>query len=197
MSRQKAFEQLAPIAHKIARRYRSKIPPHVGTDDLVNVALVGVWEAVTRRYSHGLQAMTALAHIRAQGSIIDYLRARDWSSRRARKAGEAVTIVYFDDFKVDLDNPNLGQSVLHSFVTPEDELIDSQDKGRRAAVLEGALNTLSARDQYIMRKLLAGTAQVEVARELNVSAPRISQVFYRSLPRLKAYVKRALSHRKL
>jgi len=197
MSRQKAFEQLSPIAHKIARSYRRKVPPHVGTDDLVNVALMGVWEAVTRRYSHGLQAMTALAHIRARGSIIDYLRARDWSSRHARRSGKPAGILYFNDFSHDQAGDGFELAAIKLLTTPEDEAIENQEDARKAAVLEEALQTLSARDQYIMRKLLAGTAQVELARELTVSAPRISQVFYRSLPRLKAYVKRALVHRKL
>ena len=56
MSRQEAFKKLAPIAHRIAQRYIRKIPAHERTDDLVNVALMGVWEAVTRRYKDGVPA---------------------------------------------------------------------------------------------------------------------------------------------
>ena len=192
MSRQEAFKQLSPIAYKIARSFKRKVPRHIEFDDLLNVALLGVWEIVSRKYDQGLQAMTYLAHVRAKGAIIDYLRSRDWSSRYARKHGRSPTIVYVEDGVKDFE-----LSAFINGTTPEDRAADTQIDLRKKAVLEEALALLQSRDAYVMRKLLAGTPQVMIAKELKLSGPRMSQILHKVLPQLKAYVKRASTSRKL
>jgi RNA polymerase sigma factor (sigma-70 family) len=185
MSRQAAFKQLMPIAYTVARKYQRKIPRHECTDDLVNVALMGVWEAVTRRYKDGTQAMTALAYIRANGSVADYLRTRDWTTRHSRKLGKETKMVYMEAYEEWTD----VHKALLTRVTPEDEAAENQVNARKGKALEAALATLSARDRYVVRRLLAGVPQVTIAAELKVSEPRISQILFRVLPKLKSHVK--------
>lgn len=189
MSRLEAFKRLTPIAYKVAYRYRRKLPSYISTDDLVNVALMGVWEAVTRRYENGLGPMIALASLRAQGAVIDYLRTLDWSSRRMRSNGTPATMLYLGEHDLDL---NYAESAAY-LRTPEDEAAENQIESRKSAALEEALAKLSDRTRYIIRRLLAGEPHVVVAAELNVSAPRISQILTETLPKLKNDVQRALS----
>lgn len=204
MSRQEAFEQLAPIAHRIVRRYKRKLPIHMRTDDLLNVALMGVWTAVNRYYAKGMQVMTAVAALRANGAVVDYLRTRDWATKYSRKIGNPVTMTYIEDYaskhsSVDYTEPNTGfmLTALKQLHTPEDEAAENQIARRRNAALEDALLLLDDRDRYVMRQLLKGVSQAEVATKLKVSAPRISQIVQRVTPRLRAHVSRVLRHRKL
>jgi RNA polymerase sigma factor (sigma-70 family) len=193
MSRLEAFKQLTPIAYRIAHSYKRRLPLHEHTDDLVNVALMGVWEAVLRRHNDSMESLTALAVIRAQGAIIDYLRSKDWATRHSRKIGKPAKMLY-------LHEDSLSESFIPSLVTsttPEDEAVDNQASAQRSQALELGLAALGARERYIVRRLLAGAAQVEIAKELKVSGPRISQILTRALPKLKAVVRQALSHRKL
>ncbi len=193
MSRQEAFKRLMPIAHAVARKYQRRIPLHECTDDLVNVALMGVWEAVSRRYKDGVRAMTALAYIRANGSVVDYLRARDWATRHSRRIGNAAKVIYLDAYEEWTE----AHMALLTKVTPEDEAAESQVSVRKNKALEAAIATLAERDRYVVRRLLAGVSQVAVAAELKVSEPRISQILYRALPKLKAHVKASSSGGKL
>ena len=194
MSRQEAFEKLAPIAHRAAQRYKRRLPPHACTDDLLNVALMGVWEAVTRRYDKGVQAMTALAIIRAQGAIVDFLRARDWTSRKMRRDGEAHALL-----SIDVRNSTFAPpyEVLIQRRTPEDEAAENQLAHRKEVALEAALQLLCARERYIVRRLLTGVKQADLANELNVSAARISQIMSKVLPVLKLSIKGASRRKEL
>src|SRR6478609_4575859 len=194
MSRQEAFKKLAPIAHRIAQRYIRKIPAHELTYDLVNVALMGVWEAVTRRYKDGVPAMTALATIRAQGAVIDYLRARDWATRHSRKIGNPAKMLYIGEHE---ESGGFTFTAREQRITPEDEADANQTVRQRNIALEEALALLSAKDRYVMRRLLSGVAQKDVAAELGLSAPRISQIMQAAIPRLQAHVSRVLRRRKL
>lgn len=182
-----------PIAHAVARKYQRRIPLHECTDDLVNVALMGVWEAVTRRYKDGVRAMTALAYIRANGSVVDYLRARDWATRYSRKMGRETKMVYMDAYEEWTE----AHIALLLRVTPEDEAAERQTSERKNKALEEALATLEARDRYVVRRLLAGVSQVAIASELKVSEPRISQILSRVLPKLRAHVKASSNYGKL
>lgn len=194
MSRQEAFKQLTHIAHRAAAKYRYRLPPHECTEDLVNVALMGVWEAVDRRYEQGIRAMTSLAFIRAYGAIADYLRQRDWATRYTRKLGRPHTMAYLDSYE-EGKAPVLSAMVVTT--TPEDEAAANQVNGRKAIALEAALEALKAGDRYIVRRLLAGAKQIEIARELEVSGARISQILAEVLPLIKKSIKAASSHKEL
>lgn len=192
MSRQEAFKELAPIARKIAQKFRSRIPAHEDTDDLTNVALMGVWEAVTRRYEAGMTAMTALAVVRARGAVIDHLRQRDWASRHVRKVGHPYAMLSLEDLQYDNGDPPF--EILRQRRTPEDEASRLELDRKMGLALELALGELDARDRYVVRRLLAGAKNLDVANELKVSGARISQIIKRVLPKLRASV-RATSRR--
>lgn len=90
----------ATLVKRIARHVLSRLPASVQLDDLEQVGLIGLMEAV-RLYdpSQGASFET-YATIRVRGAMIDELRRNDWSprslSRRVRQLSEAASAIEHD-----------------------------------------------------------------------------------------------------
>lgn len=84
------IRQYSPLVRRLAHHMMAKLPPSVQVDDLIQVGLIGLSEALTRfEASQGVQFET-FATQRIRGAMIDELRENDWMSRGSRKSQKEI-----------------------------------------------------------------------------------------------------------
>lgn len=85
LDRDAYLEKYAPLVKRIAYHFMLKLPPSVQVDDLIQVGLIGLLDAVNNyNGSQGAQFETYAVQ-RIRGAILDELRQADWLPRSARK----------------------------------------------------------------------------------------------------------------
>lgn len=91
MTRRKSAERdafimdYAPLVKVIALRLAMRLPPHIEVDDLINVGIAGLIEAIDRfDPDKGVKIETFLS-FRIKGSMLDELRKLDWLPRSVRQ----------------------------------------------------------------------------------------------------------------
>ncbi|HVW64171.1 MAG TPA: RNA polymerase sigma factor FliA [Nitrosospira sp.] len=86
IDRKPAVAEYAPLVKRIANHMMAKLPPSVGVDDLIQVGMMGLMEALSRyEETPGAQFETYAAQ-RIRGAMLDELRHTDWMPRGARKS---------------------------------------------------------------------------------------------------------------
>jgi RNA polymerase sigma factor for flagellar operon FliA len=73
-----------PLVRSIAGRIRRRLPPNVDMDDLMQVGLIGLNEALSRFERGPDSSFETYAARRIEGAMLDSLRANDTLSRDAR-----------------------------------------------------------------------------------------------------------------
>jgi RNA polymerase sigma factor for flagellar operon FliA len=90
LDRDALIRQYSPLVRRLAHHMMAKLPPSVQVDDLIQVGLIGLSEALTRfEASQGVQFET-FATQRIRGAMIDELRDNDWMSRGSRKSQKEI-----------------------------------------------------------------------------------------------------------
>ncbi|RYF52745.1 MAG: FliA/WhiG family RNA polymerase sigma factor, partial [Comamonadaceae bacterium] len=90
LDREALIRQYAPLVRRLAHHMIAKLPPNVEVDDLIQVGLVGLMDALSRfEASHGVQFET-FATQRIRGAMLDELREGDWMSRGSRKSQKQI-----------------------------------------------------------------------------------------------------------
>jgi RNA polymerase sigma factor for flagellar operon FliA len=73
------------MVQRLARQMAAKLPANVELDDLIQVGMIGLSDALARfDASQGVRFET-FAHTRINGAMLDELRASDWMSRGCRR----------------------------------------------------------------------------------------------------------------
>jgi RNA polymerase sigma factor for flagellar operon FliA len=84
------LQQYGPLVRRLAHQMISKLPANVEIDDLIQVGMIGLNEAISRfDTSQGVQFET-FATQRIRGAMLDELRSADWMSRGSRKQQRAI-----------------------------------------------------------------------------------------------------------
>lgn len=84
------IRQYSPLVRRLAHHMMAKLPPSVQVDDLIQVGLIGLSEALTRfEATQGVQFET-FATQRIRGAMLDELRENDWMSRGSRKSQKDI-----------------------------------------------------------------------------------------------------------
>ena len=84
------IRQYSPLVRRLAYHMMAKLPPSIQVDDLIQVGLIGLSEALTRyEAAQGVQFET-FATQRIRGAMIDELREHDWMSRGSRKSQKEI-----------------------------------------------------------------------------------------------------------
>lgn len=181
------FETFTPLVLKIAGGLKRKLPSNILYEDLVAAGMSGLWDVV-RRYPNGDGAgFEKYVRIRIRGAILDALRAQDWLPRRARATAEAKGLLPTAIARMD-DMTELDQEQALGLYNDVDALIDDL---RFALRLRAAVEQLPPRERKIaVEHYYKGRPFVEIAQELQVSGPRISQLHARILARLKRILER-------
>ena len=90
LDRNALIRQYQPLVRKLAHHMMAKLPASVQVDDLIQVGLIGLSEALSRyEAAQGVQFET-FATQRIRGAMIDELRENDWMSRGSRKSQKDI-----------------------------------------------------------------------------------------------------------
>jgi RNA polymerase sigma factor for flagellar operon FliA len=90
LQRDELLRRYAPLVRRLAHHMIAKLPPSVELDDLVQVGMIGLTEAIARyEPSQGVQFET-FATQRIRGAMLDELRDGDWMSRGSRKSQKEI-----------------------------------------------------------------------------------------------------------
>jgi RNA polymerase sigma factor FliA len=85
LDRDAQLRKYSPLVHRLAHHMIAKLPASVEVDDLIQVGMIGLTEALARfEPSQGVQFET-FASQRIRGAMLDELRESDWLSRGSRK----------------------------------------------------------------------------------------------------------------
>lgn len=87
--REEIIKEFLPYIKYTAYRLSWKLPPHVTTEDLVSVGLMGLMDALNR-FEPGKVKLKTYAELRIKGSMIDELRATAWIPRSMRKKIDVI-----------------------------------------------------------------------------------------------------------
>ncbi len=92
LDRNALIRQYQPLVRKLAHHMMAKLPPSVEVDDLIQVGLIGLSEALSRyEAAQGVQFET-FATQRIRGAMLDELRENDWMSRGSRKSQKDIEL---------------------------------------------------------------------------------------------------------
>lgn len=90
MDRNAMIRQYQPLVRRLAHHMMVKLPANVQVDDLIQVGLIGLSEALSRfEAAQGVQFET-FATQRIRGAMLDELRSNDWMSRGSRKSQKDI-----------------------------------------------------------------------------------------------------------
>ena len=92
LDRNALIRQYQPLVRKLAHHMMAKLPANVEVDDLIQVGLMGLTEALSRfEATQGVQFET-FATQRIRGAMLDELRENDWASRGTRKSQKEIEV---------------------------------------------------------------------------------------------------------
>jgi RNA polymerase sigma factor FliA len=79
------LKQYSPLVRRLAHQMIAKLPANVEVDDLIQVGMIGLSDAMTRFDSEQGVQFETFATQRIRGAMLDELRGADWMSRGNRK----------------------------------------------------------------------------------------------------------------
>lgn len=84
------LKQYSPLVRRLAHQMIAKLPANVEIDDLIQVGMIGLTDALNRfDAAQGVQFET-FATQRIRGAMLDELRGNDWMSRGSRKQQRSI-----------------------------------------------------------------------------------------------------------
>jgi len=84
------IRQYSPLVRRLAHQMIAKLPANVELDDLIQVGLIGLTDALSRfDTAQGVQFET-FATQRIRGAMLDELRGGDWMSRGTRRQQRSI-----------------------------------------------------------------------------------------------------------
>lgn len=90
LDRSALLKQYQPLVRRLANHMMAKLPPSVEVDDLIQVGMIGLADALSRyEAAQGVQFET-FATQRIRGAMLDELRGNDWMSRGSRKSQKEI-----------------------------------------------------------------------------------------------------------
>ncbi len=81
---QRELQHYAPLVKRLAHQMKARLPENIEVDDLVQVGMMGLLDALERYEEQGHQFET-YAIQRIRGAMLDELRSADWLPRSARQ----------------------------------------------------------------------------------------------------------------
>ena len=88
--REKMILEHYPLVRIIASRMVRRFPSHIEVDELVNIGILGLIDAIDRYDMARGVPFRAYAEIRIRGAIVDALREADWTPRAVRRNGSRL-----------------------------------------------------------------------------------------------------------
>ena len=113
-----------PLVRSIAGRIRRRLPPNVDMDDLMQVGLIGLNEALSRFEQGPSSNFETYAARRIEGAMLDALRANDTLSRDARSRLREIRNAV-QRLEHELGRPPRAKEVANELNWPLDRLHES------------------------------------------------------------------------
>lgn len=90
-SLEEQVEAYAPLVKRIAWHLKGRLPDHVPVEDLIQVGMIGLLDAL-RHYEEGHGAsFETYAGIRIRGAMLDELRRNDWTPRSVHRKARGLS----------------------------------------------------------------------------------------------------------
>lgn len=93
--REQLITEYLPYVKRIVQRIANHLPPTVDVDDLMNVGVIGLIQAVDRYDPNRDNKFMTYAIFRIKGAVLSELRARDFLSRSNRRKIRELESAYF------------------------------------------------------------------------------------------------------
>jgi RNA polymerase sigma factor for flagellar operon FliA len=154
LDRNALIRQYQPLVRKLAHHMMVKLPANVQVDDLIQVGLIGLSEALSRfEANQGVQFET-FATQRIRGAMLDELRENDWVSRSTRKSQKEI------EGAMHRLEHKLGRSPLESEIAADlgISLVDYQSllgkvRGTQLVYLEDMTHSTDDEDSFLDRHM--------------------------------------------
>lgn len=179
------------MAKSIAGSYLARLPKNVLAADILQAALIGLWDGI-QKHGGDLTPEQRRGYLitRIRGQILDELRAQDWLPRRTRKAADVirpVTIVRFDDLGRADDQHSWEERLPSEAPTPEDACV--REGELRSALGEFEDAPLHPRHRQVLRAHYWRHQKFkDIGADMAVSEPRVSQLHARAISTLRAWL---------
>lgn len=216
---QKHLVAYAPLVKRIARQLNSQVSGAMGREDMEQIGLMGLLEAL-RRYGTPDTGFGSYASLRVRGAILDELRRQDWrpravrqDSHKMRDAVRALTrkLGREPNDKEAADALGIGQEEWRQFLLDDcaEELLSFDDILQEATErahsspgpedqflvrrsLEQALAALNEREQRVIQMIYEfELSYKEIAAVLDLSDARVCQLNKSALAKMKAALAQA------
>jgi len=216
---QKHLVAYAPLVKRIARQLTSQVSGAMGREDMEQIGLMGLLEAL-RRYGTPDTGFSSYASLRVRGAILDELRRQDWrpravrqDSHKMRDAVRALTrkLGREPNDKEAADALGIGQEEWRQFLLDDcaEELLSFDDMLQEATErahsapgpedqfmvrrsLEQALGALNEREQRVIQMIYEfELSYKEIAAVLDLSDARVCQLNKSALAKMKAALAQA------
>lgn len=209
----------APLVKRIARQLNSQVSGSIGREDMEQIGLMGLLEAL-RRYGTPDAGFASYAGLRVRGAILDELRRQDWRPRAVRqdshKMRDAVRVLtrklgHEPSDKEAADALGVSQEDWHQFLLDDcaeellsfDEILQEATEQAHSAPgpeqqymvrrsLEQALNALNEKEQRVIQMIYEfELSYKEIAAVLDLSDARVCQLNKSALAKMKAALAQA------
>ena len=188
LDRDAMIRQHVPLVRRIAHHMIAKLPPNVELDDLIQVGMIGLADALSRyEASQGVQFET-FATQRIRGAMLDELREGDWMSRSSRKSQKDI------EHAVHRLEQRLGRSPLESEIAAEmgmslaeyQGLLDKV-RGTQLVYLEDMTYGNDDEDSFLDRHVADASADpIELLRDHRIKAALVQAI--KGLPEREQHI---------
>lgn len=188
LERNALIKQYQPLVRRLAHYMMAKLPASVEVDDLIQVGLIGLADALSRfESSQGVQFET-FATQRIRGAMLDELRGNDWMSRGSRKSQKEI------ETSIRQLEHRLGRSPAESEIATEMglSLVEYQDmlnkvRGTQLVYLEDMNRPGEDDDSYLDRHVADADADpLNLLRNQRLRESLVQAI--KSLPEREQYV---------
>ncbi|MDZ7861816.1 RNA polymerase sigma factor FliA [Acidovorax sp.] len=188
LDRDAMIRQHVPLVRRIAHHMIAKLPPNVELDDLIQVGMMGLAEALSRyEAAQGVQFET-FATQRIRGAMLDELREGDWMSRSSRKSQKDI------EQAVNRLEQRLGRSPLESEIAtemgmplPEYQNLLGRVRGTQLVYLEDMTHGNDEDDGFLDRHVGDETANpLEMLRDHRLRSALVTAI--ESLPEREQHI---------
>ena len=84
------LKQYSPLVRRLAHQMIAKLPANVELDDLIQVGMIGLNDALSRFDANQGVMFETFATQRIRGAMLDELRGGDWMSRGDRRHQRSI-----------------------------------------------------------------------------------------------------------